>query len=472
MSQETKHSTPKSSLSRREFLRRSTWVGGGLLLAACVPTGSPQANTEAGTVPDGSQVEVTFQHFFDTPELQATFDPVFASIEEETNIKIEHLATPYGEMLTRLLTMTAGGTPPDLTSAASDWVKDASGRGIFLSLQDKFELLPFPVADFMPSRLEDGSYNGVSYSVPVDQGSTGLYYNREIFDEAGIEYPSASWSWERLREVAMQLTLDTSGNTPLDSGFNPEEIDRFGFQGRTDLHRVHSIISSISGDPNWYDAEVTEVTMDKPEMLDAWQWYINLRTVDHCAPLPQQALGLSDASGGIFPFGLGKYAMEITWIGMIAALKQEGVTIGDNWDVAPLPAGEGTFATSSGQHFAILRESSVPDAAWSVLSSFLEDKHLEMLGTIGAWTPARISMAHFGQPKDGIPERFMEGMIDPMACCGFSFFWYLPGYPEWSREITTALEPCWRGERSIAEAIEAFRPRVNEMIAERPRPDA
>ena len=61
-------------------------------------------------------------------------------------------------------------------------------------------MLPFPVEDFMPSRIEDGSFNGVQYSVPIDQGSTGLYYNVDIFDEAGIEYPSSDWSWDRLRE--------------------------------------------------------------------------------------------------------------------------------------------------------------------------------------------------------------------------------------------------------------------------------
>jgi ABC-type glycerol-3-phosphate transport system substrate-binding protein len=212
------------------------------------------------------------------------------------------------------------------------------------------------------------------------------------------------------------------------------------------------------------------VTMDKPTMIDAWQWYINLRTVDHCAPTPQQSQGFSDAAGGIFPFGLGKYAMEITWIGMISALKQKGVTI-QNWDVAPLPQGKGTFATSSGQHFAILKGSKVPDKAWDVLKSFLDEKHMKMLGTVGAWTPARISMAKYGQPLDGIPARFMEGMIDPISCCGFSFYWYLPGYPEWSREITTAFEPAWRGEITAAQAMKAFYPKVSDMVAKRPRPN-
>ena len=460
--------------TRRDFLRLTALASGGVALAACAPTGptSPSAGTEGvESAPAADVVEVSFQHFFDSPELKATFDPIFASIEEKTGTTIHSIPTPYGEMLTKLLTMTAGGTPPDLTSAASDWVKEASGRGIFLSLEDQLPLLPFPVSDFMPSRLQDGSFNGVSYSVPIDQGSTGMYYNQDIFDEAGIDYPTKEWTWEQLREVAIQLTVDTSGRTPLDAGFDPENIERFGLQGVVALHRVHSIISSLSGDPYWYDEEVTQVTMDKPEMIEAWQWYMNLRSVDHCTPTPEQALGFSDASGGIFPFGLGKYAMEITWIGMISALKLEGVTIG-NWDVAPLPEGKGTFATSGGQHFAILKDSQVPDKAWEVISSFLEDEHMQMLGTVGAWTPARTSMAQYGQPQDGVPSRFMEAMIDPVAENGFSFYWYLPGYTEWSREIQTALEPAWRGEVTAAEAIESFYPKVSEMVADRPRPDA
>ena len=265
------------------------------------------------------------------------------------------------------------------------------------------------------------------------------------------------------------MTKDANGKGPQEAGFDPTNIDRFGLQGGTTLHRPHSVISSLSGDPNWYDEEVTQVTMDKPEMLEAWQWYMDLRTVDHCTPTPEQALGFSDAAGGIFPFGLGKYAMEITWIGMISALKLDGVTI-DNWDVAPLPGGKGAYATSSGQHFAVLKDSKVPDPAWSIIASFLNEEHMKMLGTVGAWTPARISMAKYGQPQDGVPSRFMEGMIDPVSCCGFSFYWYLPGYPEWSREIQTALEPAWRGEISAEEAMASFKPKVSEMVANRPRP--
>ena len=332
-------------------------------------------------------------------------------------------------------------------------------------------MLSFPLSDIMPSRLEDGSFNGVNYSIPIDQGSTGLYYNKDTFDKAGIEYPSKDWTWDKLREVAMQLTVDTSGKTAADSGFDPQNIDRYGLQGRTDLHRVHCIISSLSGDPKWYDDAVTKVTMDKPAMLDAWQWYINLRTQDHCTPTPQQAQGLSDAAGGIFPFGLGKYAMEITWVGMISALKLKGVSI-KNWDVAPLPDGKGTFATSGGQHFAILKASKVPQDAWKVVSAFLEEKHMKMLGTVGAWLPARISMAKYGEPQDGVPSRFMEGMVDPVSQHGFSFYWYLPGYTEWSREIQTALEPAWRGDITAEAAMKAFYPKVSEMIANRPRPDS
>jgi multiple sugar transport system substrate-binding protein len=453
--------------SRRAFLRLAALTVAGATVAACVPA-SPGAST-AGGAPSTGPVEVSFQHFFDSPELKQTFDPIFASIEKETNTKIRNLPTPYGEMLTKLLTMTAGGTPPDITSAASDWVKDASGRGIFMALDDRLALLSFPMSDFMPSRLQDGSFNGVNYSVPIDQGSTGMYYNKDIFDEAGIEYPTKDWSWDKLREVAIQLTKDTNGKTPQDAGFDPENIDRYGLQGVTTLHRAHSVISSLCGDPKWYDDEVTQVTMDKPDMLAAWQWYMDLRTVDHCTPTPEQALGFSDAAGGIFPFGLGKYAMEITWIGMISALKLDGVTI-KNWDVAPLPAGKGTYATSSGQHFAVLKDSKVPDPAWSVIASFLSEEHMKMLGTVGAWTPARISMAKYGQPLDGVPSRFMEGMIDPVSCCGFSFYWYLPGYPEWSREIQTALEPAWRGEISAEEAMASFKPKVSEMVTNRPRP--
>ena len=121
-------------VSRREFLRLSALAVGGAALVSCVPATStvPAAQSgAAGNAPAAGPVEVSFQHFFDSPELKATFDPIFASIEQETNTKIRSVPTPYADMLTKLLTMTAGGTPPDITSAASDWVKEASGAGSF-----------------------------------------------------------------------------------------------------------------------------------------------------------------------------------------------------------------------------------------------------------------------------------------------------------------------------------------------------
>src|SRR5690606_33816002 len=114
-------------LSRRRFLHLAAVTAGGAALAACVPAapGAAPGGDTGAAAPASGPVEVSFQHFFDSPELKQTFDPLFLQIEEKTGTKIRSIPTPYGEMLTKLLTMVAGGTPPDITSAASNWVKEA-----------------------------------------------------------------------------------------------------------------------------------------------------------------------------------------------------------------------------------------------------------------------------------------------------------------------------------------------------------
>ena len=59
-----------------------------------------------------------------------------------------------------------------------------------------------------------------------------MYYNKDVFDAAGVPYPPAkadqAWTWDQFIEIAQKLTKDRSGKTADQEGFNPNDIDTYG----------------------------------------------------------------------------------------------------------------------------------------------------------------------------------------------------------------------------------------------------
>ena len=56
-------------------------------------------------------------------------------------------------------------------------------------------------------------FDGTAYGIPRDFDTIALYYNKDLFDKAGVEYPTADWTWDDLRAAAEKLTVKEGDNT-------------------------------------------------------------------------------------------------------------------------------------------------------------------------------------------------------------------------------------------------------------------
>lgn len=70
----------------------------------------------------------------------------------------------------------------------------------------------FPIDDYLPGTLEAVQYAGDLWGIPAGQSVSVLYYNRTLFDQAGLDYPQPSWSWDDLFERARLLTQNSPGD--------------------------------------------------------------------------------------------------------------------------------------------------------------------------------------------------------------------------------------------------------------------
>ncbi|NLN18218.1 MAG: extracellular solute-binding protein [Firmicutes bacterium] len=137
---------------------------------------------------------------------------------ENPDIDVEIIAGPGGGSSPeeKLAVMVAAGIPPDLVRTWN--AKQLGARGLLQDITPRFQSLPASVRnDFWPALIEDLSYQGRLYALPLGTVTSVYYYNKQHFDEKGILPPSAAWSWEREGVAELKkLTEDLNGDGVID----------------------------------------------------------------------------------------------------------------------------------------------------------------------------------------------------------------------------------------------------------------
>src|SRR3990167_6759349 len=143
--------------------------------------------------------------------------------ESHPGIKIRFEHTPYSGYDSKILTRIAGGAAPDVIAAEVNYFVTFATKGVFTSLSPFIKGDPsFSLGDFFLSIMDRFTVGGEVYAIPRDVAPFAcVFYNKDLFDQAGIPYPTDDWTWDDLLKTAQALTKrDTSGR-----------ITQYGFYG-------------------------------------------------------------------------------------------------------------------------------------------------------------------------------------------------------------------------------------------------
>ena len=192
-----------SKLSRRAFLQMAAATAAPAILAACAPTAAPTTGGEAAAPAAPSAEKVTVRYIgmdYDSrmqPDTQALFDEFNAS-QDEIEGQVEIVSWPDGRNV--LLTQISGGQAPDIFNGGGGWLLEFQSVGELAPLDD---LLPADLLDkFWESGIQAMSVDGTLYGMPYFLDPRGLYYRKDLFDEAGLAEPK---TWADIREAAKAL---------------------------------------------------------------------------------------------------------------------------------------------------------------------------------------------------------------------------------------------------------------------------
>lgn len=219
----------KQSLSRRRFLQYAGVTAGATLMAACAVPAAPGAAPAAG---DSSAAAPAAE----TKTLEA-WSRMTGIAEESTKqiidnynaentmgatVEFVYIAQTQGSQADeKLLTAVAGGNPPALHYADRFTVPQFAEQGFFTEITDFADSAGVQEADYYPFAWAETVYKGGIYALSFDTDTRGLWYNKDIMAEAGLDPEKPPTTLDELREATAALTETDANGRITRYGFNP-----------------------------------------------------------------------------------------------------------------------------------------------------------------------------------------------------------------------------------------------------------
>jgi multiple sugar transport system substrate-binding protein len=314
-----------------------------------------------------------------------------------------------------LKTQIASGDVPDIVGPVG--VRGlASFEGAWLDLSPYIEAANYDLSDFPPELVEFYQFGtGQQLFLPFAVYPAALFYNKDLFDEAGLDYPphewgapyadGDEWTFDKLRDLAMFLTVDADGNDATMEEFDPDNIVQFGYDATWQDIRADwtylGAASFVGPDGNAYMPEVWR---------DAAHWYYDGMWEDHF--IPNSSYVNSDLLAQGNPFGSGKVAMcpVKSWY---TCCTQDAT----NYDIAAIPSYEGDITSElHADTFGILKAVENPEAAFAVMSLMVGEYAPDLLEVYGG-LPARVSQQEeaMATMAENFPDLDLQVFVDAMS---------------------------------------------------------
>lgn len=252
-------------------------VFGLLLLVSLVVAGGAQEGLAA------SKVKIrlaTWAGVEEAKELQAILDQLNA---KSTTYEIVQESSP-AEYMTKLTTTLAAETGADLFWIGQEFVPSFAQKGTLMDITGRLKASKHPAAkldDYFPSSLERMTYEGKIYGLPWINQPVMLFVNLDLFDKAKLAYPDETWDWDKFLAAAKALTVDKNGKHPDDKGFDPDNVQQWGFT-LNGWPPVQMFIWQAGGDV--ISPDFKSCPVDSPEAIKGAQFYVDLMNKYHVAP--------------------------------------------------------------------------------------------------------------------------------------------------------------------------------------------
>jgi multiple sugar transport system substrate-binding protein len=377
-----------------------------------------------------------------------------AYMEANPDVEIEIWSQPWGDYFTKLDTLFAGGDGtliPDVFFMSP--VQKYASSGLIQNLDPLIEETGMDVQNYWPGALESTSFDGSVYGLPRDSGVEVLYYDKDDFDAAGLEYPTEDWTWDDLRAAAEALTISDPSGRVSRYGLAAEGGKYFNWVGANGGAILDDVFAP------------TECRLSTPESVEAIEAFASLMN-DGFA---WRDADLGQAGGDQSVFLADQASMFIQNASRVPALNAAGI----NYDVAPIPkapSGGRQAGSANGAAWVMSALTDQQEAAWDYIQ-FLQSPEggAAIYFSAGdAFPPTKASAESpvFLDDSRG-PANKQAWLIDAESANINGYGWFADYNELNSTVISPVLSSIWSGEAQAADVLPGLCDDVNAFLVDK-----
>jgi multiple sugar transport system substrate-binding protein len=332
---------------------------------------------------------VRFLVFGDPEELAAYRTLVGAYEKGDSSADVQLVeASDRSDLIARLSTSIAGGSPPDLFLMNYRFYGQFAAKGAIEPMEGRLRASDaFEADDFYPQTLDAFQWRGEQLCLPQNVSSLVVYFNRDLFRRFRVPEPREGWTWTDLVVRAGSLTRDAQGRVAL--GGDPDQGGVrpavYGLGVEPSLIRVAPFIWSNRGELVDDERRPTRLTLDTPQARQALQAFLDLRA-QGVVPTDEEVEAEDDESR----FANGRLAMLLSSRRSTTSFR----TITEfEWDVAPLPRHLEPAGVLHSDAYCMTAASHHKDAAWRFVEFALGPEGQRIVARTGRTVPSLISVS-------------------------------------------------------------------------------
>lgn len=360
---------------------------------------------------------------------------------ENPGIKVNYTTADFGSYFTKLQTDFAAGTAADVFELNYENFVTFASRDTLLDLGDYLDTSS-NVTDstFYPAALNAFSYNGQQLGLPITFSTVLLYYNKDLFDAAGVGYPTDAWTWDDVIAAAKAIT-------------NPAKRV-WGISQPVQFWEFYKVAAQAGG-----GLTVTPtVQINTPENLAAAHYLVDKVTVDHVMPTDAEMSGVGDTD----MFLNQQLGMIVTGVWMFDQFSNDATF---NWDVAVEPGGANKATHFFSNAAVVSRTSKQPEAAYKWVEFLASNPAVVQARIETNWELSALSLeqadtlaAYLAKPIPANRKAVFESLefaVNPPV---------IENQPLLSDVINQELEAARLGAKTVEQALIDAQKRVEELV--------
>ncbi|MSS08469.1 sugar ABC transporter substrate-binding protein [Clostridium sp. WB02_MRS01] len=355
----------------KKLARKCKWAVSAMACAAVLlsgcgsnttekPAGKPaDAQTEKNAAGADESVTIRLDQFSGSGASEEALKKMIAKFNEQyPNVKVELQSFGYDDYFTQLQSKIVGGSAADVFELNFENFVAYASEDVLLDIGD----LIGDTSGFNQTALEAFQYDGKQFGIPNSFSNVVLIYNKDLFDKAGVSYPTDDWTWTEMSEAAKKIRAISA--------------DTYGLYRPLSFHEFYKGVKQNGGSLLSEDGK--NFTVNLPQNVETLEIMSDWVTGSNVMPSDAQMGGMGDWD----LFKSGRLGMIVTGIWAFSDFT-------DNcdfaWDVAVEPGNTAKATHFFSNAYVVNKETTNPEAAAALAAFLAGSKEAAQIRVDASW---------------------------------------------------------------------------------------